>query len=147
MSSSRDRSARPHAACTLLLSAASGLACPPPPGRAGRRLGTLPRPPPPRRTRGALARLHPFPQLCSIALGHDLLQPRQRLALFLVHVVPHAFLEGVDTRFDLAVLVSGRAQPGDQLLHACVLAERFPDETAQLRIRGGPRSGIDDLLL
>src|SRR5438093_12540392 len=110
MSSSRDRSARPHSARALLLPGGGGLACATPHGRASRRLGTLPRAPPPRRTRAALPRLHPSPQLRPIALGHDLLEPRQHLALFLVHVMSYAFLEGVDAGGDLAVLVSGRAQ-------------------------------------
>src|SRR5438105_1756975 len=137
MSSTRDRSARPHAACALLRSTDSGLACPTPPGRAGGRLGRLPRAPPPRRPRAALARLHPSRELRPIALGHDLLQPRQHLTLFLAHVMLHAFLEGVDTSTDLAVVVPGRPQLGDQLLHACVLAQRFPDEPTEFWIRRG----------
>src|ERR1051326_4382764 len=147
MSSSRARSARPHAAAALLLAAGRRLACPTPHGRPRRRLPTLPRPPPFRRTRAAPARLHPSPQLGSVALGHDLLQPRQHLALFLAHVVLHALLEGVDAGVDLAVLVTDRAQRGHHILHACVLAERFLDETAQLGIRAGPRRRIYDLLL
>src|SRR5258708_25197110 len=106
----RARSARPPAPRGLLLSAGRGLACPTPHRRAGRRLRTLPRPPPPRRTHAAPARLHPSPELRAIAFGHDLLQPWEHLALFLAHVVLHAPLEDVDAGVDLAVLVTDRPQ-------------------------------------
>src|SRR5438093_252729 len=149
MWSSRCRSARPGPARPLLLSARRRLAGVTPHRCADRSPGRLPcsRGAASRRTRAALARLHPPSELRAIALGHDLLQPGQHLTLLLAHVVPHAFFECVDAGVDLAVLVARRPQLGDELLQARVLAQRFPDETAELGIHSRTRGGIDDLLL
>src|SRR5438552_9910877 len=96
-----------------------------------------------------LAGLDPPAEGDAVRLRQQLLESRQHVVLFLGHVVLDVLLEGAHPGVDVLV---GRlrvmlAEPGDVLLDARVLGERFGDEALHLGVGGRLRRGVEDLLL